>query len=128
MSAKKTPKTAKTVDPLTALTRVSRSDKLAFGEALAVAREAGIPFESKTSPSIASALSVGSVIPLRVPLRAFLLSDPKANAKRFPREFAKVAPLAKTDAAIVAARDERGEGIPLIAARTGLTEKDVIAA
>lgn len=55
-----------------------------------------------------------SAIPLRVVLREYLATNPAANAKA--GKYA-VAPLSADPAAIRAARDEAGEGFPLIAAR-----------
>lgn len=96
-----------------------------LGKYLADSREAGTPWNA-----ILADLGAKSAIPLRVPLREYLLSlDPAKAAKRYPREFAKVAPIAKADdATIVSLRDNEGAGIPLIAARTGLSTKEVIAA
>jgi hypothetical protein len=96
-----------------------------LGKFLADAREAGTPWDA-----ILAEIGAKSAIPLRVPLRAYLLGlDPAKAAKKYPREFAKVAPVRKaSDAEIVRLRDEEGAGFPLIAARTGLSTKDVIAA
>lgn len=85
------------------------------GRYLATAREAGTSWNE-----ILAATGAKSAIPLRVVLRRFLLADAK-NASRFPVQFALVAKLPATAAAVVSARDERGEGFPLIAARTGLS-------
>jgi hypothetical protein len=95
------------------------------GKYLADARENGVSWDA-----ILEATGAKSAIPLRVVLRAFLLSlDPAKAGKRYPTEFAKVAPVAKaTDAEIVRLRDEEGAGFPLISARTGLSVKDVIGA
>src|SRR5262245_12704569 len=102
--ARKTPSPAKPAKP-------SPRD----GAYLAAARENGVSW-----PEILRATGVSSAIPLRVVLRRFLLSDAK-NAKRFPREFAKVAKLPATPATVVRERDENGAGFPLIAARIGLS-------
>ncbi len=101
----------------------------ALGKYLAERREAGTPWGDATSGLVAE-VGAKSAIPLRVPLREFLVSlDAAKAAKRYPREFAKVAPAkGATDAEIVALRDEKGEGFPLIAAKTGLSVKDVVAA
>lgn len=93
------------------------------GKYLATEREAGTTWDA-----ILAATGAKSAIPLRVTLRSYLLADPAKSAKRYPREFAKIAPAKPTDARIVADRDERGDGFPLIAARYGISAKDAIAA
>jgi len=88
------------------------------GRYLAEAREAGV-----TWPAILAATGAASAIPLRVTLRAYLLSG-KGAAKRFPREFAKVAKVPATPANAVALRDNAGAGFPLIAAKFGVSENE----
>jgi hypothetical protein len=111
--ARKTAKTAKTAK----IVRPDAKD----GKYLATAREAGISWGE-----ILDATGAASAIPLRVTLRAYLVSDPEGNAKRFPREFAKVDYVEPTAANVVRLRDKEGAGFPLIAARTGLSTKEVI--
>lgn len=82
------------------------------GKALAAARDAG-----RTWPDILAATGAKSAIPLRVVLRRYLAANPAASE----REAAKVAKLPATPKAVVEARDGRGEGFPLIAARTGVS-------
>lgn len=82
------------------------------GAYLAAARASGLSW-----PAILEATGAKSAIPLRVVLRRYLVANPTANAT----EAAKVAKLPATPKSVVAARDERGEGFPLIAARTGLS-------
>lgn len=102
--ARKTPTPAKAAKP-------SPRD----GRYLATAREAKTSWED-----ILAATGAKSAIPLRVVLRRFLLADAK-NEARYPVEYAKVAKYAPTAKNVVAARDLRGEGFPLIASRTGLS-------
>jgi hypothetical protein len=82
------------------------------GAYLAAARAEGLSW-----PAILDATGAKSAIPLRKVLREYLVANPGANEA----ESAKVAKLPATPKAAVAARDERGEGFPLIAARMGVS-------